>query len=81
MDTLSQELLQICKGHLCWECPFDAGGVIDCIGFKKYGKCLIEEAAERLKEVTDVKEDTEQTKSILLIALASANRENDDDQR
>lgn len=50
--TLSETLLQMLNGsHLCNECPFDGGGVVDCVGIKKYKRCLIEEAAERLREV------------------------------
>ncbi len=51
-DILSQELLQMHEdGRICYGCPFDAGGVLDCRGIEKYGRCLLEEAAERLKEV------------------------------
>ena len=52
-SSLSLELMEMfMHGSLCHECTFDGGGVVDCIGVKKYGHCLIKEAAERLKEVT-----------------------------
>ena len=48
-SKISKELREIAESsEICDACPYDAGGVVDCLGFREYGKCVLDKAADML---------------------------------
>ena len=50
--NIVNELREIGKARgTCYECPYDGGGVSDCVGIKEYKQCVINEAADRIENM------------------------------